>query len=677
MLTSSCAAIPKGRAAVDRVTLRGAEAVRERDVEAQLATTESPKFLGLFRGLVYDYSVFNRFVLERDLARVERYYKARGYYRARVRAGRIYYVERRHVHVEIIVEEGPPVRVGTLVLRGLTGLPKEVAQAARQALLARMRWGDVFEEEAFEAGERAVRRALTDRGYAYARVVRTAHVDVVKDVASVAYDVEADEPATFGAVRFEGLGSIPEAPARRTVALREGTRYSTQRLDDAEQALLDLGVFSSVVVEPDLADPRPSPRVIPIVVRVEPAKLRQVRLGVGAQLDSVRADVHGIIAWEHKNLGGGLRHFTAELRPGGVLYPTRLPSLEAPERVLPEERLRLRFRQPGFLEARTGGVARMEVNTYPVLLGTERDPEAPVLGYFEWVTSLGVDRHFGRHLYVNPSQNFQYNAPFTYLGRADRELSPLLISYPEFLVHLDYRDDRVSPREGVWFGVAAQLAGLGGDVRDFKLAPEARVHVPILPSVSLALRGATGLLFPGNYQEPARADSRGEWVRDAQILFFRGFFSGGPTSNRGYPSRGVGPHGPIPFFTPGTDADALRGECEEPGANTARCLLPTGGLSLWEASAELRAEVRGPLSAVAFCDASDVAPGQVEYRFDRPHLSCGPGLRYTTPVGPVRVDLGFRIPGAQTLGESTAEGDPPELFGRVPATVAFGIGEAF
>ena len=33
--------------------------------------------------------------------------------------------------------------------------------------------------------------------------------------------------------------------------------------------------------------------------------------------------------------------------------------------------------------------------------------------------------------------------------------------------------------------------------------------------------------------------------------------------------------------------------------------------------------------------------------FDRPHLSCGAGARYDTPVGPIRLDIGYRIPGAQ------------------------------
>jgi len=53
------------------------------------------------------------------------------------------------------------------------------------------------------------------------------------------------------------------------------------------------------------------------------------------------------------------------------VYPTRLPDLEAPERLLPQARLRVEFRQPNFLEALTAGVVRARW----------RATAAPPLGY--------------------------------------------------------------------------------------------------------------------------------------------------------------------------------------------------------------------------------------------------------------------------------------------------------
>jgi outer membrane protein insertion porin family/translocation and assembly module TamA len=110
-----------------------------------------------------------------------------------------------------------------------------------------------------------------------------------------------------------------------------------------------------------------------------------------------------------------------------------------------------------------------------------------------------------------------------------------------------------------------------------------------------------------------------------------------------------------------------------------RCAVPLGGDTLWELSAELRVPIDDPFGAVVFCDSSDVAPNVAQFRFNHLHLSCGLGLRYDTPVGPVRADVGYRIPGAQVIGETVdpkIEGDPGTVFGA-PIAIALGIGEAF
>src|SRR5258706_436614 len=52
-LVCGCASIPNGRAAVDSVDLHGARQLDSSDVTDELATAPSPKFLGLFRGVLY------------------------------------------------------------------------------------------------------------------------------------------------------------------------------------------------------------------------------------------------------------------------------------------------------------------------------------------------------------------------------------------------------------------------------------------------------------------------------------------------------------------------------------------------------------------------------------------------------------------------------------------------
>jgi outer membrane protein insertion porin family/translocation and assembly module TamA len=230
--------------------------------------------------------------------------------------------------------------------------------------------------------------------------------------------------------------------------------------------------------------------------------------------------------------------------------------------------------------------------------------------------------------------------------------------------------------------VDTQVAGVGGDARDVKVEPEARFYVPVTRRVTLALRAGAGLLFPANYGRtlvPNAFDgdsggvSRAAWVRDIQLLFIRGFFSGGAGSNRGYGPREIGPHGTVPFYNPGQSDDEVDAGCA--AGTVTSCDLPLGGLTLWEASVELRYPLFGPLTGAVFSDASDVAPHRARFRFDRPHLSVGLGLRYETPVGPIRLDAGYRVPSLQAPA-SPDEGTPGTVFG-IPGAVSLGIGESF
>ncbi|MGC4064636.1 MAG: BamA/TamA family outer membrane protein [Polyangiaceae bacterium] len=241
---------------------------------------------------------------------------------------------------------------------------------------------------------------------------------------------------------------------------------------------------------------------------------------------------------------------------------------------------------------------------------------------------------------------------------------------------------RVSPHKGAYVSMNTQIAGVGGDAKDVKLQPEARVYVPLTKRLTLATRATIGLLFPSNYGDTVQRNAlsgmpsdaeRAEWIRDIQLMFLRGFFSGGAGSNRGYALREIGPHGDVPFYNPSQTPLALAETCrsDNPDRPSSVCDLPLGGFTLWEASIELRFPVTGPLSGALFSDTSDVAAQRAKFRFDCLHLSVGLGLRYETPVGPIRLDVGYRIPGLQSPS-SPDEGRPATLVG-LPMAVSFGI----
>ena len=226
-----CVSIPAHRYAMDGIAVSGNHALHDEEIEEHIATHDSPRFLGLFRGIVYDYEVFDRYVLERDLQRIERYYRSRGFYWPRVRAGRVFESGPRDVKVEILVEEGPETRVGRVDVHGLEGLPENVARQALKKVAGSESRGERFEEADFEAAAQALEGVLTDNGYAYAKVRRAADVDLVDHVASLGYWVDAGPRARLGEIKLSGLGSIPEQQVRRTLNLHPGEPYSRSDLD--------------------------------------------------------------------------------------------------------------------------------------------------------------------------------------------------------------------------------------------------------------------------------------------------------------------------------------------------------------------------------------------------------------------------------------------------------------
>jgi outer membrane translocation and assembly module TamA len=722
---AGCSSLPPGQTAVDDVTVRGADGISAAKVENALSTEASPKFLGVFRGLVYDYEIFNRATMQRDLARVERYYRARGYYSAHARAGRVISTGPNHVRIEIIVEEGPPTVNAEVVVDGIEKLtPKDQATVRTASRLALVK-GSRYDEELANNCENDTRRALGDLGYAYVDLKRDTFIDIVRHVARTTLTITTGETARFGAITIDGLdpdgpgprkAEIPEAPLRRAIDIKEGDPYSSTRIDDATQALLDLGVFAAATLTPDRSNP--ASRVIPIRVHVEPSKLRELTLGGGLEFDELKTELHAIFGYENHDLLGGLRTFTVQFQPGVVFYPTTLDNITLPDHFFPEEKLRAEFKQPGFLEARTEAFFRPELNVFPLLVENNPQPSDPVVGYIEAKAALGVNRTFWKKLYVSLSYDAQIEHPFAYKDVLDPDLNTLIILYPELITRLDLRDNPNHPHSGIYVSNIFQIAGgfFGGETHDIKIQPEARAYVPITPKVTFATRAALGFLFPQSPQpyvdvvpkelnDPVTAANRAERVEGIQTVLFRGLFSGGPTSNRGFPIRGVSPHGIVPFLNPSTASQQVALDCNAPPGdkNPASfvpkdanlCSVPIGGFTLWEFSNEFRFDIKGPLSAATFCDMGDVSPhilGQGQaFRLNHLHLSCGVGVRYDTPVGPIRLDIGYRIQPLQVIGYKNeiaafnadpSNGLQPTFFGGtsydgIPVAIAIGIGEAY
>jgi outer membrane translocation and assembly module TamA len=121
------------------------------------------------------------------------------------------------------------------------------------------------------------------------------------------------------------------------------------------------------------------------------------------------------------------------------------------------------------------------------------------------------------------------------------------------------------------------------------------------------------------------------------------FYAGGDTTVRGFALDTLG--------TPDTiDKDGF----------------PLGGNAMIIFNAELRAVVRGPFSAVGFLDVGNVFRRASDLDLTELRSAVGFGVRYRSPVGPIRVDLGFKV-------------HPEEVAGRRERLTALHItlGQAF
>ena len=683
------AKLPPGATALDkmRVDTTDTHEVDEDGVIASMASDPTHRTLGLVRFWWQDYGVYDRVELEKDLHRIERYYRARGYYEAHVRAGRVMQTGEREVRVQIVVEEGPAVKVGKVVAIGLDPLPADVQQALKDVWT--LSPGEVFDEAEYHKAASEAERVLTDQGYAYAAVRLGAEVDLLTHQAIIHVEFVPGVRCTFGEYEIEGLSALSEPAVRKIVAIAPGDRYSTKTIRDTQHALFDLQVFDSALITPDLSDPNRT--VVPFKIVITESKLKRVKVGPGFLLDPLRNDLHFVASWEHHNFLGGpggkhgwpisLRTFKVEVRPLLMFKP----GFFSTKQIRPGIGTGAELRQPSFFEPRLTGVVAAQTGILPDPINDFR--------IFTNRASLGVDRRFGPLLYAG----FFYRKGIDVVTAYSPSLLPAnachdenfvartqcttQIGYFELLASIDARDDLLEPRKGYYAALSLQWAMAtkafyGGDFADLRVQPEVRLFGPILKGLTLAFRFMTGFVLPRNY-DPHYPDKRTPTADDPSRFsqetvgdtpLWRAFFSGGATSNRGYPTRSIGLR------------DCNRDATGAPTEAGQDCSIVVGGASIFETNLELRFDIVGALTGVWFLDAADVSRSVFDIRLDHPHLSTGPGVRYLTPIGPVRLDFGYRIPGAQRLGGPLDPREEPKEFSlgfKGPFALHLSIGEAF
>jgi outer membrane protein assembly factor BamA len=194
------------------------------------------------------------------------------------------------------------------------------------------------------------------------------------------------------------------------------------------------------------------------------------------------------------------------------------------------------------------------------------------------------------------------------------------------------RDDLLDASRGSAITVDADLAmrAIGSEVGFAKMSVQSFLYrrLPTARRVVVALGARFGAAqgFPRQVSRTAADGSTiVETVEDLPAN--RRFFAGGDTTVRGFSLDRLGD-----FFGP-----------DDPRNTISQSGFPTGGNGVVIFNSELRVSLLGPLQGVMFVDAGNVVKNASNLSLFELRPSAGGGVRYRSPVGPIRIDLGFNL----------------------------------
>jgi outer membrane protein insertion porin family len=195
----------------------------------------------------------------------------------------------------------------------------------------------------------------------------------------------------------------------------------------------------------------------------------------------------------------------------------------------------------------------------------------------------------------------------------------------------DTRSDPVDPAAGVYLSANGQVAARAigsqvGFVKTFFTAQAFRA-IPHGNGVVFAANARLGLAR-GFLRESL--DDNGNLIPGVTIADLpqsERFYAGGDSTIRGFALDRVGTH-----HIPSQPSDTLNED-----------LLPIGGNGLVIFNAELRAPVSGGFGVVGFLDTGNVFARVANIDLGELRSAVGGGVRYKSPFGPIRLDIGFKV----------------------------------
>lgn len=319
------------------------------------------------------------------------------------------------------------------------------------------------------------------------------------------------------------------------------------------------------------------PTEVPVKITLDEKPPREIKIGIGYETEE---GVRGQIRWRHNNWLGGGRKLDVGAKVSQIAREFTVNFLQ-PHFFGADNRFLLNF---GPLQFNEPGYTQTGTRLRPML---ERKFAPAVTGVLAY--RLEYD---------------QLNDVSTATAQSLREfvrkgwLSGLSLG-----MLWNTADDRLDPTTGWILSLGAEQVGgfLGGAYDFYRLQGEIKRYFPVAEKTVLASRLKIGFAEPFGDSE--------------EVPLFERFYAGGGTSVRGYGRSRLGP------LSSSDD--------------------PIGGRSLIEGSIELRRQFTDAIGGALFVDFGQVSLHSFDLPIDDLKFSAGFGVRYKTPFGPLRFDVGF------------------------------------
>ena len=548
------------------------------------------------------------------------------------------------VDVTIEIVEGSRTLVGAVTLAGHAAFD----EPELRALLA-LREGEPFFAPLLARDRDALAARYQNAGYRSVSVAPHVSFNEDRTRASIRFDIDERERTFVEHIIIVGNEQTSRDTIRREMTLAPGDPLGYEALAESQRRISALGLFRRVQIR-ELDHGAGGRRDVVVTVEEAPA----TTLGYGGGLEMSRRLV--------RPADGTAPEEQFEVAPRGFFEIGRRNLFGRNRSVNLFTRLSLRLRDDPML-TRDGEEPATDFNEYRVL-GTYRQPrfwlgsdllataflEQGARTSFDFNrrgARLEVGRRFGRTL--SGSGRYALDRTEVFNERFVEAEDELLIDrlFPQVRLSIvsgslirDTRDDPIGPASGSLIGLDGEMAGRGigsevGFLKGFFQAFTYRL-VPGRVRAVFAAGGRLGLAA-GFGRDVPRLDADGRPVLDEEgrpivdrvddLPASQRFFAGGDTTVRGFSLDRLG--------TPAT--------LDQNG-------FPRGGNAVLILNAELRIPVWRDIGAVTFVDAGNVFARVPDFGASDLRAAAGFGLRYRSPIGPLRMDLGFKLGDRQSPG---------------------------